>query len=305
MPHEVADAAGHVQPRVARVLGVDPVVGVAIEHHAAARFLDPRALILEARLVVAGKRHALQVLRAGLPPPEHRRGVGDVSEGELALDVVVDADRRGGPRHLCGELLHAVRGADDALRLFEHVLQHLGHLLRAESRVLHEELRKVVLDEIGYVMSLLAMPIEHTVHRVRVHLQGEPRVLVRALRLETLAARMPEAAGHRVEVVSDGLEGLVGEGSLSLICMGADAHPPAAICGAISCGVNQVDDALLVQRRDEAAVLVGTVSVGFRGCALYMTDTETAPLSLRGPRLRLVGLAATHRLMRVEATVRT
>mmetsp|Transcript_119093 Transcript_119093/g.344469 ORF Transcript_119093/g.344469 Transcript_119093/m.344469 type:complete len:210 (-) Transcript_119093:560-1189(-) len=121
MAHEVADAPGHVQPGVARVLSVYSVVGVAVEHNPPSGLLDPGSLVLQIGLVVPGQRDA--VVDAGLAPlPEHASAVSDMRHRKQLLHMIVDADRGGGPGHLRAEFFHAVGGVHQALGLLEHIL---------------------------------------------------------------------------------------------------------------------------------------------------------------------------------------
>mmetsp|Transcript_23267 Transcript_23267/g.62095 ORF Transcript_23267/g.62095 Transcript_23267/m.62095 type:complete len:352 (+) Transcript_23267:194-1249(+) len=161
--HQVAQAPGHVQARIARALRVDAVVRVAIEDDAASVLLDASSLVRQLRLVVARERLAVPLAPRRRP---YRGGaVGHVGNRDLVVGVIVDGNGARGAGELGAELLHAVGARDERLHLLESIYEHRRHLVRHEAAILYYELRQVLLDEIRDIVALLAVPVEDGVDR--------------------------------------------------------------------------------------------------------------------------------------------
>mmetsp|Transcript_21479 Transcript_21479/g.60824 ORF Transcript_21479/g.60824 Transcript_21479/m.60824 type:complete len:327 (+) Transcript_21479:204-1184(+) len=222
MAHEVAEAAGHVQARVARALRVNAVVRISVKDHSSPVFLDARPLVLQVWLVVASQLYCLHCFDVPLLAfgelAQHHRAVRDVRDRQLLLVVVVDDEGRSRSRHLGAKLFHAVSCAHESLHLLEAVHEHGGHIGCLEALVLDDEFGQVILDKVGDVVSLLAVPVEHGVHREAVvNLEHEPRVLVGALRLQALPASVSQAVGRCVKFLTVGLHGFRCKGGLPVV----------------------------------------------------------------------------------------
>merc|ERR1740139_426793 len=137
-----------------------------------------------------------------------------MGHGYLLLLMVVYADRSCCARHLRAQLLHTVGGAHEVLGLLEDFLEHLWHVVGAEALIPNDELGQGLLHELRHVVALLTVTVENSVNRDGVHLQNKPRVLIRGLRLQTLAAGVAKTFGRWVDFISNLLEGLVGERGL-------------------------------------------------------------------------------------------
>mmetsp|Transcript_9268 Transcript_9268/g.22240 ORF Transcript_9268/g.22240 Transcript_9268/m.22240 type:complete len:201 (-) Transcript_9268:356-958(-) len=200
MAQQVTEAARHVESRIAGILGIHPMVRVAIEDNTATGFLNASLLILQVGLVVACQCRSFPL--ASDFCAEDSRAVSHVSHGDLVGGVVVDGDGGGGSGHLGIHLLHPVRRAHQALCLLKSLSQGRAPLPIGGARIFDDKLRKVVLDEIGDVMTFLSMTIKDTVEREILRFEHAPRVLVGAFGLQALPAGVANAMLRGIELIT-------------------------------------------------------------------------------------------------------
>mmetsp|Transcript_74022 Transcript_74022/g.160115 ORF Transcript_74022/g.160115 Transcript_74022/m.160115 type:complete len:261 (-) Transcript_74022:194-976(-) len=260
MPHQVAQATRHVQPRIARILCVNPVVGIAIEDDSPTSFLNPRPLIFQVWLVISSKLESFQTRFCRLlPSSENRSAVGDVGNCKRVFVVVMYSNGAGSARQLGVQLLHLVHGGNQTLNLPEGINADTLELVvsRLEPRVLHYQLHEVVFDKIGDIMSLLSMSVEHAVDgKITLHLQHHPRILVWTLRLQAFPACIAQAGRRLVHLFADLCHGLVSEGRLALVGAGSNAEFSAA---SSSISLDHLEDVLLVEPSDQPAVIFSDI----------------------------------------------
>mmetsp|Transcript_83855 Transcript_83855/g.241101 ORF Transcript_83855/g.241101 Transcript_83855/m.241101 type:complete len:228 (+) Transcript_83855:935-1618(+) len=208
---------------------------------------------------------------------------------DAVVNVFVQANRGGRSREIRVKQLHAVGRTDKALRRLEDVFEHGLLVTRLEAGVLEDELGEILLHELGDVVAMLAMSVEHSIDRACLRLQDEPRVLVRRFRLEALAASVAHAESSKIKLIAQGLRILLPEGSLVLLCPTADAHLMAE---QLAGSLDDFDDVLLAQGTDEKAVLVHEfhlcprTQAVLQQCAVDVGDAETIALQRLLGRLR-------------------
>mmetsp|Transcript_11157 Transcript_11157/g.30846 ORF Transcript_11157/g.30846 Transcript_11157/m.30846 type:complete len:240 (+) Transcript_11157:748-1467(+) len=219
MAQNIADATGHVQTRVALALHVDAMVRVSIENHLPSVFLDALTLILEVRFVITSQRLTNQT--STLVVTNNCSAVCNMRQSDFVRGVVMDGDGSGGARQKGTDLVHLVCSTDYAL----HLVEHIGHKFRIslghKPVVPHDQLRERRFHKVGNMVSVFSMPVEDTVQReTGVYLQHAPRILVRTLRLQPLAARVAEPPLFGVDLVSGGASLLVSEWHHTRILLG-------------------------------------------------------------------------------------
>mmetsp|Transcript_37590 Transcript_37590/g.75762 ORF Transcript_37590/g.75762 Transcript_37590/m.75762 type:complete len:430 (-) Transcript_37590:18-1307(-) len=232
---------------------VDALAAAAAEGDPAARPLDALALLAEAGPV--GRREQLGgAAPARGAPAEHAGAVPSVGHGQPAAPAVVDRDGGGGAGLLGVQPALVVERGDHGLRPPEGLLQDPVHLAAVppEARVPDDEPGQGVPHEVRHLVALGPVAVEDAAERdVAVHAQQQHRVLVRAVRLQALAAR--EAPGGRPAGGPLAEHGLALEGGEAA---GVAPRGEAAAAGSAAAPVAQhLDEAPLGEALEERHVL--------------------------------------------------